>query len=51
MKKLKINYNLVEDDDKSGNFYESKIYMCNIDEMILLDNKIILLVIKIIEIK
>ena len=51
MKKLKINYNLVEDDDKPGNFHESKIYACNTDEMILSDNKAILLVTKIIEIK
>jgi hypothetical protein len=51
IKKLKINYNLVEDDDDPGSFYESKIYTCKPDEMILSDNKIILLVTKIIEIK
>lgn len=51
MKKLKISYNLLEDDDIPGNFHESKIYTCNKDEMLLSDNKIILLATKIIEIK
>ncbi|TDW47196.1 hypothetical protein EV144_105214 [Flavobacterium sp. 270] len=51
LKKLKINYNLVEDDDKPGNFHESKIYTCKEDEWILSDDETILLVTKIIEIK
>ncbi|WDF59050.1 hypothetical protein PQ462_20315 [Flavobacterium sp. KACC 22758] len=51
IKKLKINYNLLEDDDKPGNFHQSIIYNCKADEMIISDNKMILLVTKIIEIK
>lgn len=51
IKKLKISYHLVEDDDEPGNFFISKIYTSNTEEMIVSDDKTILLVTKIIEIK
>ena len=50
IKKMKVKYNLVEDDDKPGNFYESQIYTCIADEMELPDENI-LVVTKIIEIR
>ncbi|MDR7212394.1 hypothetical protein [Flavobacterium piscis] len=49
--KLKIHYHLVEDDDQPGSFHVSKIYKCAKDEILISDDKIILLVTKIIEIK
>ena len=51
IEKLKIHYHLVEDDDKPGSFHVSKIYKCVKEEVIISDDKTILLVTKIIEIK
>lgn len=51
MDELKISYNLLEDDDKPGNFHQSIIYTCKKGEMIISEDKKILLVTKIIEIK
>ena len=51
IEKLKINYHLVEDDDLPGSFHVSKIYKSEKEEIIISDDKIILLVTKIIEIK
>lgn len=50
IKKLKIKYNLIEDDNEPGNFYGSQIYNCNADDM-MLPEKNILVVTKIIEIQ
>lgn len=49
--KLKIHYHLVEDDDKPGSFHVSKIYKGVKEEIIISEDKTILLVTKIIEIK
>lgn len=51
IQKLKIHYHLVEDDDEPGSFYVSKIYKCVKEEIIISDDKTILLATKIIEIK
>ena len=51
IEKLKIHYHLLEDDDKPGSFHVSKIYKCVKEEVIISDDKTILLVTKIIEIK
>jgi hypothetical protein len=51
IEKLKISYHVVEDDDEPGSFHASKIYQCNPDEIVVSDDKIILLVTKIIAIQ
>jgi hypothetical protein len=48
---LKIEYQIVEDDDIPGHFFENKTYTCKKEEMIVSDAKESLLITKVIEIQ
>lgn len=51
MTDLDIEYQIVEDDDIPGGYFENKTFKCKKSEMLLSQNKTILLITKVIEIK
>lgn len=51
MADLKIEYQIVEDDDTPGHFFENKTFVCKKEEMLISDKKESLLITKVIAIQ